>query len=199
MIIALILSDVEQIEDIFCLPSEKIELILRAQQGKVRYREYRYIINHKELTLQLPLLTIDGRQVLVMPAVKLPRRPYPVYVYLFAVGYYLTHDCGQRTVAALTGRKFGIPNFSHSSISRALKWLCHEVDVFSEGLKCMVGPDPAFEWAGLSRNARKQVQIKRVLPVLAAVWRDIHAAIDLAYRFFNATGRLLFEKRIVFD
>jgi hypothetical protein len=52
-----------------------------------------------------------------MPAFKLPYRPYPCFVYLYAIALCLI-GFSMRKAARQTGWKFGIPHFSHSTLSR---------------------------------------------------------------------------------
>lgn len=80
---------------------------------------YRLVLKFREIQVECPVILRDKHPVAVyLPAFKLPYRPYPFFVYLFAVALYLT-GLSMRKAAIITGKKFGIPNFSHSTISRA--------------------------------------------------------------------------------
>ena len=80
---------------------------------------YRLVLNFREIQVECPVILRDKHPVAVLlPAFKLPYRPYPFFVYLFAVALYLT-GLSMRKAAIIAGKKFGIPNFSHSTISRA--------------------------------------------------------------------------------
>jgi len=80
---------------------------------------YRLVLNFREIQVECPVILHDKHPVAVLlPAFKLPYRPYPFFVYLFAVALYLT-GLSMRKAAIITGKKFGILNFSHSTISRA--------------------------------------------------------------------------------
>lgn len=80
---------------------------------------YRLVLNFREIQVECPVILRDRHPVAVLlPAFKLPYRPYPFFVYLFAVALYLT-GLSMRKAAIITGKKFGILSFSHSTISRA--------------------------------------------------------------------------------
>lgn len=80
---------------------------------------YRLVLNFREIQVECPVILRDKHPVaVVLPAFKLPYRPYPCFVYLFAVALYLT-GVPMRKAAMVTGKKFGIPGFSHSTISRS--------------------------------------------------------------------------------
>ena len=79
---------------------------------------YRLVLNFREIQVECPVILHEKRPVAVLlPAFKLPYRPYPFFVYLFAVALYLTR-VPMRKAAIITGKKFGITSFSHSTISR---------------------------------------------------------------------------------
>ena len=80
---------------------------------------FRLVLNYREIQVECPVIILNKRPVAVIfPAFKISYRPYPIFVYLFAVALCLTR-LSMRKSAMLTGKKFGILNFSHSTISRA--------------------------------------------------------------------------------
>jgi len=80
---------------------------------------YHLVVNFREIQVECPVILRDKHPVAVLlPAFKLPYRPYPCFVYLFAVALHLT-GVTMRKSAIMAGKKFGIPSFSHSTISRA--------------------------------------------------------------------------------
>ncbi|MEW5954023.1 MAG: hypothetical protein AB1815_09905 [Bacillota bacterium] len=62
----------------------------------------------------------DGQYRIIWPSFKLPRRPYPVFVYLCAAALYLSSGESMRATAEKTSKTFGLGAFSHSTISRFL-------------------------------------------------------------------------------
>jgi hypothetical protein len=58
----------------------------------------------------------------MIPGFLVPRRPYPVYVYLYAIDLYSSApEKGQRWAAEETRKYFGLATFSHTTLGRALK------------------------------------------------------------------------------
>lgn len=96
---------------------------MAAKLGIFRFREYRVILGYKEHILRVPLATEKGTKALLWPAGLLPRRHYPLAVYLCAVGIYITGRLSMRDVALLIRKMFGLDQFSHSTICRAKKKL----------------------------------------------------------------------------
>jgi len=95
-------------------------------QGAVikKNKQYRLIIHHRQFTIEFPLLCrADGQYQLIWPAFKLPNRPYPVYVYLYAAAWYLSSGESMRTTAQKVIHTFGLETFSHTTISRFLRKL----------------------------------------------------------------------------
>lgn len=91
--------------------------------GVFRFREYRVDLYFKEHILRVPLTTEDGLKKLLFPAGLLPRRRYPLAVYLCAVSIYSAGGLSMRAVSLLIRRMFGLDKFSHSTISRVQKKL----------------------------------------------------------------------------
>jgi len=61
---------------------------------------------------------------LIVPEFLIPGRPYPIYVYLYAITIYcLNVTLGQRKAAEMTRERFGLKTFSHTTLGRALKKL----------------------------------------------------------------------------
>jgi len=92
-------------------------------QGTVikRKKQYLLIIHHRQLTIECPILRIDdGSNQMIWPSFKLPNRPYPVFVYLNAVAWYLSSGESMRSTAQKVIRFFGLSTFSHSTLCRFL-------------------------------------------------------------------------------
>lgn len=65
----------------------------------------------------------DGSYQMIWPSFKLPNRPYPLFVYLYAVAWYLSSGESQRETAEKVIHFFGLETFSHSTICRFLRRL----------------------------------------------------------------------------
>ncbi|HBP65951.1 MAG TPA: hypothetical protein DD730_17260 [Desulfosporosinus sp.] len=93
------------------------------KQGTVikKNKQYLLIIHHRQFTLQCPILHMnDGGYQLIWPSFKLPNRPYPVFVYLNAVAWYLSSGESMRSTAQKVIHVFGLSTFSHSTLCRFL-------------------------------------------------------------------------------
>jgi len=92
---------------------------------QIHERRYRIKDRHKEYTVVCPEFrkAENGAEpVVIIPEFLVPRRPYPVYVYLYAIDLYSnTPEKGQRWAAEATRRHFGLESFSHTTLGRALK------------------------------------------------------------------------------
>lgn len=101
------------------LTNEEYCRLKRAGIIAKKLHTYRFVLSFREIQVECPVILRDKRPVaVILPAFKLPYRPYPCFVYLFAVALYLT-GVPMRKAAMITSKKFGIPGFSHSTISRA--------------------------------------------------------------------------------
>jgi hypothetical protein len=94
--------------------------------GYQRYeRNYKIKEQHKEYTVICPEFRHDTKNaetIVIIPEFFLPARPYPVYVYLYAIDLYSNApEKGQRQVAEETRKFFGLTTFAHTTLGRALK------------------------------------------------------------------------------
>jgi len=63
-------------------------------------------------------------KTLIIPEFLIPGRPYPIYVYIYAIVLYSSNpDMGQREAAERTRKRFDLVKFSHSTLCRAMKRL----------------------------------------------------------------------------
>ena len=88
-------------------------------------RIYKVINHHSEYMVYCPEFRNgqDGLEpVVIIPEFLIPRRRYPVEVYLFAIDVYSSNpEKGQREVAEETRKRFGLETFAHTTLGRALK------------------------------------------------------------------------------
>lgn len=96
------------------------------RQGTIikKKRQYRLVLHYRQFTIECPVLEMDdGNYQLIWPSFKLPYRPYPVFVYLYAVAWYLSSGESQRATAEKVMHFFGLETFSHTTIGRFLRRL----------------------------------------------------------------------------
>jgi hypothetical protein len=102
--------------------------------GYQRYeRSYKLNCHHKEYTILCPEFRKGGSlHIVIIPEFLIPRRPYPVYVYLYAIDLYSANpEKGQRWAAEATRQYFGLESFAHTTLGRALKALVFNLDAES--------------------------------------------------------------------
>ena len=95
-------------------------------------RSYKLRYQHKEYTVLCPEYRNDEigvEPIIIVPAFFIPRRPYPVHVYLYAIDLYSSNPTmGQREVAETTRKLFGLIHFAHTTLGRALKAFVRSIE-----------------------------------------------------------------------
>lgn len=95
-------------------------------QGAVimKSKQYLLVLHYRQFTIECPILLMeDGSYQIIWPSFKLPNRPYPIYVYLYAAAWYLSSGESMRVAARKVINVFGLTTFSHTTISRFLRKL----------------------------------------------------------------------------
>lgn len=153
---------------------------------------YKIVFNNKERELLCPIyINKNGTKTVVIPSLKIPRRKYPVYAYLYGVAEYLSSNKSMRKVAAEIRRKFGADTFSHSTLSRVLKKLISNL----QGIKKCAGVDRCVEV--VKRNHWTESYAQQALELLCClncILKDPEAwSACLAYDFFMSNnGQYIF-------
>ena len=121
---------------------------------------YKVFIDNKEKQLICPMLKSDDKKnIVICPSIKLPNRRYPVYVYVYAVILYLSSSLSMRKVALKVRTKFGLENFSHSTLSRVLNKLSLNAEEISMLLDTDDFEEPQTEIK--MRPAWKETQLEK--------------------------------------
>ena len=158
---------------------------------------YYKFLTENILILICPMLkSKDGKKVVVWPSEKLPGRPYPVYVYLYAVAIYLTEDISMRKAAEKTRKKFKLVTFCHSTLSRTLKKLRQNIlqyfTVFRSFLEinlCHLSLIQRRHWGdGQTKEYMKALEV--IGPILID-GRELPFGTNLNYRFYNVTQKFI--------
>jgi len=101
-----------------------------------RERSYKLIYQHNEHTVLCPEYRScepGVSSIVIIPAYLIPRRPYPVQVYLYAIDLYSSNPAmGQREAAEITRKQFGLQHFAHTTLGRALKAFVRNIEEVSE-------------------------------------------------------------------
>lgn len=167
-------------------------------QGAVvkKNKQYRLVIHHRQFMIECPILLMDdGSYRMIWPSFLLPNRPYPGFVYLFALAIYLSSALSQRGAADKTRNFFGLATFSHSTI-------CRFLPRFFPILPYLVqyGAQILNDWgAGTSTAVPKKHWEKAQHEQAQKLFKYIEPALRsppefgdwLAYRHFEATGKFI--------
>jgi len=95
----------------------------RIYKIKYQYREYSIICP------EFRSVNKSDETIVIIPEFLIPRRPYPVYVYLYAIDMYSSNpELGHRTVSETTRKKFGLSHFAHTTLGRALKAFVRNIE-----------------------------------------------------------------------
>jgi len=208
MNITLVQAEYKPFEKIFCpLSSEEFNKLRQSGVVAKKKRLYRMVLHYRNIQVECPV-QLEGKKPvgIILPAWKLPYRKYPVFVYLYAVALYLTGE-SMRTAARETAEKFGVPKFSHSTVSRTLGVLTLKIDELTAicpleselpqvqaSLDCAAPAALPGQPSLVVRPRWKEV-LKQAAPqlfnVLASLLSSSKAGSMLAYRYFTKYSRLL--------
>ncbi len=208
MNITLVQAEYKPFETIFCpLSPEEFEKLRQAGVVAKKKRIYRMVLHYRDIQVECPV-QLDGNKPvgIIFPAFKLPYRKYPVFVYLYAVALYLAGE-SMRAAARITTEKFGVPGFSHSTISRTLGALTLKRDELiaicsleSELPQVEASTDcttpaalpgqPFLVVRSRWKEVRKQAA-PHLFNILASLFSSPESGSMLAYRYFVQYGRLL--------
>jgi len=198
MIITLTPAEINIRDEFSCTFGHEIWDKLTAEKAiRRKSRTYALFLHRRQLQLVCPLLKSgDGQTIVLWPAIKLPFRKYPVYVYLYATVLYLSSDLSMRATAAQVRRHFGLDTFSHSTVSRALRKLSDIAGILSSLLP---DSEPGMEescplivrshWDN-SRLDRYTLLLRILGPVLDSRQMIPYSSL-LNYRYFNHAQKFI--------
>ena len=199
MIITLIDAKINIISDDFNV-SINADILDKLKSNSLLQRESavcKYFANGKERQLNCPLLkTQSNGNVVLCPSIKIPSRKYPVYVYLYAVALYLSSKMSMRDVVSKVRMKFGLPSFSHSTLSRVLKKLMLNADEI-ENFLILERDSYSSSTAVVKRVWWNEQQFSRYCLLNQSLYHvlDSNMSIDfsstLSYKFFNRYHKYL--------
>jgi len=86
------------------------------------HRVYKLQCGLDSYEVYIPEIRTENARMLAVPAYMVPGRPYPIYVYIYAVTVYASNPAmGQREASKQTREYFGLATFSHTTLGRAMK------------------------------------------------------------------------------
>jgi hypothetical protein len=185
-------------------------------------RSYQIECWHKNYSVVCPVY-LDNKcgseAVVITPEFLLSRRPYPLYVYLYAIELYSNNPkMGQRKAAEITRKVFGLSTFAHTTLGRALKVFVRNAEeaeksseerfgeipeeaskaVAAQDKSCAAGQDgdtvnqsvfPTIQATALWRKRAAQVLGDNINT--ATLHQIIERYLALAMRYFLQSNRLL--------
>jgi len=111
--------------------------LLKKSGYKCKKRSKKLIKDSNDFELIYYVVQKDNKpSIIIIPDTVSRHRPYPIYVYIFAIAIYaLNPGMSMREAAKITGSRFKITNFSASTLCRVIKRLepkiCDMAAVFS--------------------------------------------------------------------
>ena len=175
------------------------------EAGHQRYeRRYQIKDKHKVFTIVCPEYRKDAicaEPIVIIPVFYVPGRPYPIYVYLFAIDLYSSNPKkSQRWAAGETRKHFGLETFAHTTLGRALKAFVQNIsETASEQKEAdamlpdpSVGEKPSFPKTQATAGLRKQAaQLLGGLLAKGNRKQSIDAGCRLAKQWYAEHRRLL--------
>ena len=167
----------------------------RIYKIKVQYKEYTVIC------LEFRNDTKGTEPILIIPEFLVPGRPYPIYVYLYAIYLYSSDpEKGQRQAAEETRKLFGLTTFAHTTLGRALKSFICVIE------KCAETPNEANDETAVEENAKasefptvkatetlrkKAASFLRNILTLTGLQQVVSAFCEIAREWFVKYGHFL--------
>ena len=168
---------------------------------QVYERRYKLKSQHKDYTIVCPeFRKVGAPPVVLIPEFLVPGRPYPVYIYVYAICLYTDMpEKGQRWAAEATRKRFGLTSFAHTTLGRALKSFvrCTGVEATAAVEDTgAVAPDSCknvvFPKVRQTEASRKQAAlILGGMPLWEGKGQFADASLSLARELFVEYGRFL--------
>jgi hypothetical protein len=170
--------------------------------GYERYeRSYRIKEQYKEYTvicLEFRNDTDGAEPIVIIPEFLVPGRPYPLYVYLYAIDLY-SSDPGrsQRSVAEEIRKFFGLATFAHTTLGRALKSFICVIDKCEKMPKDETAVEEEAKSSGFptvkatETLRKKAASFLRDILVRTGLQQVVSAFCEMAEKWFMKYGHFL--------
>jgi len=190
MIITLTLDKIKIFEENLCIKFSKELLDELTVNNTIREKTVSYKFNYenRELRLECPLIkNSSGKNIVLCPAIKLPFRSYPIYVYLHAIAMYLSTNMSMREVAKKIRQEYQLETFAHTTLSRALRKLANAICKLVQIVEHTCSNPPNV--VAKKHFSSTMLKIYKVLMALISPILDRSQRVEfsamLNYRFFN--------------
>lgn len=90
----------------------------KTEKHKIKYSMYTILFDGTYIKISCPNIIINGKSNIYKPDFIIPRRPYPVWVYIYAIYLYKNVGLTLREAAEEVKKKYELEKFSYSSLSR---------------------------------------------------------------------------------
>jgi len=114
-------------EEMRMLMKRMEELKFRVEKccQRIEYMKHSVIIHYPQI-----INPKTGDKISLIPWFMLPGRPFPAFIYIYAIwNYYKTGEKSLAKTAAATGKLFGIKGFNKSTVSRSIKAFSNIIDL----------------------------------------------------------------------
>ena len=115
----------KKLEQLLIKQWEQLGLIITQHSQKVDYMHCGVSITYLKVRNPETRTSIS-----FLPWFLLPDRPYPIFIYIFAIWHY--HNTNEKSLsqsAAAAGKIFGVPSLNKSTVSRNIKALDNIIDI----------------------------------------------------------------------
>ena len=156
----------ENSEDgIFRVQATELERTYENAGYTKRERSYKLRLGYKDYIVICPEYRDDKKSresVIIVPDFFIPRRPYPVYVYLYGIDKYSKNPSkSQRWAASETRKKFNLTKFAHTTIGRALKTFVHKMEACAtDGTQKTLSEDTTSLEEKITESQEKQASVQ---------------------------------------
>jgi len=144
----------------------------------VREHDYKLQCGEASIEVRCPEIaemgSTDGAKYLILPEFLLPGRPYPIYVYVYAIETYCTNPgMSQREAATRTRERFGLETFSHTTLGRAMKKLERQIEEYEsappiEGTRNEAASEASREFPSVGQTKDRKAAVASYLMKAAA-------------------------------
>jgi len=135
---------------IYKVLSPQLEQIYQEELLTIQEHRSKLQCGMKDVEVVYPEIHDQGNtseySYVIIPEFLIPGRPYPIYIYLYAIATYsFNPTMGQREAARRTRERFELKTFSHTTLGRAIKKLEKRIKGYECEQQGLQGTEDAIE------------------------------------------------------